>query len=172
MKTSLKTALEVLDYGSNFLPEMEEIGFENMKNNTNFFKIKQVKVTIDQLENKNLKNKKDVFIQQSKDIISNKEWGSTTNIMGTGGFNNVMKIPTKDKYTLKTEGNVNDVNGSGVKLSSKNRKLNFSSEGNENIKQNTLKHSNLNTDINNGKTKIGIKTIVKNIKLPLINKKG
>ena len=43
-------------------------------------------------------------------------------------------------------------------------------DGNENTKQNTLKHSNLNTDFNNKeKTKTSIKSIVKNTKLPLID---
>lgn len=175
MKTSLKTALEVLDYGSNFLPETEEIGFENIKNNTNFFKNKSTKITADQLENKKLKNKKDVFMEQSKDILSNKEWGSTTNIMGTGGFNNVMKIPLKENLNLKTDINMSS-NDSKIKDKNvKGNKFNFSSlnkgnlnsdHTNTNGKNNSLKSSILNTDSNNyGKHNN------KNSKLPLINKK-
>jgi hypothetical protein len=94
LKTTVKTALEALDFANQLIPDLDEIEKTDMNNKNLFDEVLSGRRLVTEIVEKNKKNKLDEFAKFTKEIVSNKEWGTNSFISG-GKFNRVVQLPVK-----------------------------------------------------------------------------
>ena len=103
LKTSMKTAFEVLDFSMELIPEYE---MENdLHNNKNLFTEQVTSRNIFSDIEKSKKKKVDEFARLNKDIVLNKDWGDTGASQGLR-YNNSIRMPLKTSVLKEVGQNI------------------------------------------------------------------
>lgn len=93
LKTTLKTAFEFLDYGQEVIPEIDDTNLKSI-HNSNYFTETGKQRLITDISEKQKKGKVDYFAKMTKEIVTNKEWGSNS-FVGGSKLKNITQLPRK-----------------------------------------------------------------------------